>query len=610
MKYAKLTGLIVLFVLVSSFAIAEEEKTFDTDKAYTWLVEQRSGDGSYGTASETAWAVLALAEGGMYDQAGESELYFDEQFGAGCYQKGNCKVKDTSLSVLALEELGKTENFTDIDAWFQSVMQSYTGSGRYLLELSPEPTGTCKLYVEDLEFEKSIEVNEGRFPGCGNSYFLDIDSCVKPNLLSANPGISINVDCSSIEAQPIVTALYKSANTFYIIDTQEGNVVDISFSNGCFGRGTGDSCNQEASLYANWAFGSLASEIDILFYLRNSYDRNDALNNALLYLSSPSSSYLSELKRLQSTDGSWNKDVMATALGVLAMNKDPTSYATGIEKARKWLIKQQAADGSMNGKVAETAATLYAAFAAEAELPSVSVDVDTVCDYDGFCDEEETADCSDCEEESDCGDGFCDEYAGEDEDTCLEDCSEGEDCGDGYCDSDYEDVEECPDDCYCDDNVCDDVESAAEDGDDYYCEKDCVDVEECNSDGTCDDNEDSSCADCAQLSSDGQDTGDDGSSWGKFLLIIIILIILGGAGYYAYRSGLLSGKKPGQPKSPFSGSSYKPFSSRLQQPAAKGPGPLIKNPVSGKPAVGPGARGFESELDKSLSEAKKLLKSK
>ncbi len=615
MKVIKILGLLLIVVALSSFAFAAEEYTFNTQTAYGWLLAQKQEDNSYGSFADTAWAVLALTEGGMYSAAEESSTYFDDNFGAGCFPEQSCKVKDTSLGVLALEELASTENFTDIEAWYNDVLQAYSGSGRYLLELSPAPTGTCTLTFEASGVEQSIdvEVNEGKFPGCGNSYFLDIDSCVKPNLLKTNPGVNIQVDCSSLDAAPIVTALYKSSNTFYIIDTQEGAVVDLSFSNGCFGRGPGDSCNKDATLYASWALGRLASEIEVSFYLKDSYDRNDAENNAILYMSSPSSLYLSELKRLQSTDGSWNKDVVTTALAVLALDMDPATYSEEISDAKNWLAKTQRGDGSMNGKVADTAITLYAAFAADAEGPVEPYEFE--CDYDGICDDEEDSACEDCMEEAECGDGWCDTYAGEDEFSCPEDCETEAECGDGICDEDYEDIDTCVDDCYCGDGVCDYVERSALEDDYAYCDDDCTYGEACDYDGECDEGEGDDCDDCAQLTTEPKPEKDEKKSGiGKYLLILAILVILGAAGFYAYKKGLFGGKgKQEKPRSPFGGKPYSPFSSKLQQKKT-GPGPLVSRPAKTRPVVGPGAKpagkGFESALDKSLDEAKKLLKKK
>jgi len=459
--------------------------------------------------------------------------------------------------------------------------------------MTTESSGECTIswFVRENEEETTVTVNNGRFPVCQNSYFLNIDSnCVKLNLLRNNPGITLTVDCTDLEGSKTISLIYKNANNYYILSSEEADKVDVVVNNGCFGLGPGDTgCRKEVSLYVAWAAGLINSEINMNMYLAEKYDENSVTDNALLYLATRDMAYLPVLGNLQKADGSFERSVMETSLAVLALKDDSVTYTEEISMAVEWLKTKQKDDGSL-GSVTETAIALYAAFSEE-DVSGVVVD-----------DGDEVAD-----GEFDCGDGYCDEIAGEDVDTCPEDCVEEDYIPDdeicqvnGICETDYgENKDNCADDCYCGDGECDDVEDL-----EGSCPDDCEFVagEEFCGDGVCEGSEDeSNCPDdCEEIAmvTDEEETG-----IGTWIIVFIIIIGIAGGGYYAYKKGIFT--KPKKPVSPFArpGYSFKP------RP------PTTPSTLKTRPIARPGLRPSfprttkkDDELKKSLEEAKKLLR--
>jgi len=482
------------------------------------------------------------------------------------------------------------------------MMFSASLGGLWAIEVSPLTSsigsGNCKLEwqvgneVEDI----TIAYDQGRFPSCGNSYFLDIGKCVNSNLLK-NPGVTINVDCSEIEGDKTISLIYNSGNSYYILSSEEASEADVIVNNGCFGLGESDStCRKEATLYANWAASLMDSTIDTNLYLMEKYEEDSALDNALLYLTTKDPEYLVRLKDIQKVDGSFDRDLKMNALAFIAMKGDSVTYDVELTMAKEWLKTKQQEEGNF-GTAADTAAILYAAFSDDIGLPPEEID-----DSDGGIIDSDV-----CEV-----DGYCDEFAGEDEYNCPDDCFEEEQDDGGYdacivngeCETEYEDSDNCPEDCTCGDDVCDDVEKS-----DGTCPDDCGEsdngddqnVKDAGGDGYCDEFEEdaTTCpADCEE----------GGSSFGTIIIIIIILMLIGG-GFFAYKQGWIKPKSK-TPSSPFArpGYSFKPGTPSV--PSTLGKKPAGKPIVSARPSVfrSPATNARkDDELSKSLEEAKKLL---
>ncbi|MDD4878092.1 MAG: hypothetical protein PHO02_03590 [Candidatus Nanoarchaeia archaeon] len=586
----KLTALLIIFCLAVSTATAAE---FSAQSAYNWLSSQSDSEGSFNSnTADTSWAVLAMNKAGTMSALAERSLewIFSQQSATYCFPSSPCKSKDTAMAMLAMNKLQRLDNMTEIQDALKKMLIPSSMSGQWLLEVSTDKTGTCKLEweINGQAKEKTVAVDKGRFTECSNSYFLNLKDCVSTALLN-NPGISVKVNCAGIEGGKIITLVYRNANSFYVLSSASGDTADIVINNGCFGAGPGDSsCKKDPSMYAAWAAKETLMTLDVKMYLMDAYSEESAEDNALLYMGTKDSRYLAALKQIQKTDGSFDRSVMKTALAVMALKED-SAYSEQATKAMDWLKTKQKADGSF-GTVSETSAVLYAAFADGVEAPpSDYVPPAAICIEDGFCDFDAGEDSINCPLD-------CPEEEEEDFEDTFSDCQVNSDCEIDY----GETSENCPEDCSCGDGKCDDYESS-----EGTCEEDCAASEEPScGDGDCngDEDEDSCPDDCAdQLSTD------NGGSVKWIIVALIVLIIVAG--------GIFAGKKLGLIKSPGAAKSSKPGYS-FPRPVGMPPmGPSKVPPMkqmtsSSRPSGGfsrPAAKSKDEELDKSLAEARKLL---
>ncbi len=627
--------LLILTLSLATFAMAEnEEETFSVQDAYDWLASE-SNEGSYGDdVFTTAWAVLALDAVGYTANAESSVAWILEQKSdsATCFPAADCETQDTALALMAFDAINEDSYVDEIESWLMDSQSDATVSGDWLIEVSTSDNETCIFSYElnNVTNELEFEVDAGEFPACGDSTFFNLKDCLTSNLISNNPSLILSVDCSALSGDVVLTHLYKSSNSYYIIESVYGTVHDFLINNGCFGRGAGDTCHKEASFYANWALATINSDYNTLIYLKENVDESSVQDNAFLYMLTADDYYANNLIERQRSDGSFERDIQDTALAILALKY--SGYSSEIDAATEWLKEQQEEDGSWNSDILTTSLVLYAAFDTASvsagscydgiqnqdergiDCGGVCNDLDNCC-FNGVQDEgEEDIDSSDyCSGEGNLlicdNDGICDELQGEDADNCPSDCEveascynniqdgdeEGVDCGgsclsdccivDGYCDVDNgEDASNCLADCnnYCGDGYCQSGEDCAKDG--CYLETEAEEEPQ-------------------------EEQKEEGSlAWLWILLIIILIGLFGAAGYVAYKQGyfdsLLSKLSGGskKPKAKGTKSAYTPYSSKLsamKKPATK--------PKYSAPVRLMGKSRLDKELDKSISEAKKLL---
>ena len=583
MKKRAFLALLLALTLTFAPAIAQEDEEtpeaapapkegFDEQKAYDWLASQ-AANGNYGNdIAITALAGLALSEVGYQQSARKSaEWILTQKDAKNCFPKGDCKVKDTALTLMLLKSLSMPEADA-VQQWLETSQVPSSTQGRWLLEIATQAAGECEITYDrsNKTFKDKIAVDKGKFPACSNSNFFDMDSCYKSGLLKSEAGLKFIVDCSALTGEtPIITLVYNKDSTFYLISTVFGSVAELTVTNGCYSKTAKGSCNKEASVYAAWALSNAGSPKNVNLYLLENYDSASIFDNALMYTSflTKDSRYLDAIKSRQSVDGSFNRDFFQTALSLLAL-KDSPLYTERVDKAKSWLQSKQGSEGSWGQNVRDTAMILYAAYG-DAVLQPEKVEAAKkaagTCNYDYVCDTEagETADgCTDCaiiKREGACNeDNVCDSLDGETAENCV-DCS----CGDEVCDS-SEDSDSCPDDC--------EAEKTAEES-------------ECGN-GLCEDDEsEDSCPDDCKAA-------EEGAGFGTVLLIMLIVLLVGVGGFLAYKKFAQKGAQKPKPSSPFApNSSYAPFRRvQPQQPAR------------------PAAARTESQLQKSLDEARKLLR--
>lgn len=563
--------LLITTVLFSSFVSAGN---FSAQTGFDWLSEQNSGGAFDADLSTTAWAVMALDAAG-YDTSGSVDWLYTQMSTSYCLPSTSCTIEETALAILALKEVQDDTYFDEFDTYLMNSMSSGSGSGAWYLQVVTEDNGTCTASYElnNITTEIEFEVDEGAFPDCSDSTFLDINSCLQTNLISNNPGITIDIDCTEL-ASTVIALVYKSDSTYYLLTNENSNTAEIKVNNGCFGRTADSSCNLDASLTAGWALDEIDSTTNTAIYLKENYDSSDVSENALMYLITEDESYLEKVADSQKTDGSFDRSYATTSLAIIALSES-TAYTTEIDNAKAWLREEQSDQGSWGASMKETAMILYAAFSDEPVSPASCSDGSQNQGEDGIDCGGPCEDCgageviSECTTDDDCLTLYDETYTCElgecvsPTSGCVSDtdCSSGEVCLSGACvasecnydgNCEYgawnENSYNCPSDCYCGDGVCDNYESESD------CSSDCG--EEDSSDG--DDN---------YVPPTTVDEG--GFPFLTILIIIIILALIGGGGYWAYTQGYLDtiiDKFKGKPKGPTfptQTSQFKPFTSKM-----------------------------------------------
>jgi hypothetical protein len=569
--YLKKGILLVLFIILLSFSVSAAAN-FSAQAGYDWLAKQSNSDGSFNSdVYLTSIATLTLDDAG-YDMSDSQDYLLSRMDETSyCLASGACTMTETSATVLAYNELQDTTYFDAWEKYYAGALDNADIGGDWFLEIVTSSSGSCTLSYELGTEPKEIEIDveAGSFPGCDGSNFLDLDKCVQSNLITSNPGILIDVDCNSLEGSAVLTLVYKSDSTYFIIANENSNTAEFQINNGCFGKTAGSSCNQDASLWSGWALSYLDTDINTLIYLKEKYDKSKPKQIALMYLATKDDSYLADLADIQKSDGSFDRNVFTTGLAVLAL-KDSSDYTKNVDNAKSFLRDEQDDEGHWIESIEATAMALYGAFSEEDITPGKISGNDATVSID----ECETD--SDCEllygSNYECSYGSCETVSVENS-GCVtdEDCSSKEACIDDVCiesecnndgkTCEYpaynENAYNCPSDCWCGDGICDDYEQT------NGCSSDCGEEEE-------EEEEIETLTSTTTTSTkDSQDSGNLGTI---IFIIVLLLVIVGGGigGYFAYKKGMLDSilskfKKGGSspPSSTGPTGNYKPFSSRL-----------------------------------------------
>ena len=547
----------------------------DPNKGFQWLVQQCPNGNCQDDIITTAFYALALRDSGALDHANLALNYIKSQEDTSqhCWPIGSCQIKETAFAIWVLNEFG--EDTSAAESYFKNALSVDPGLKNYwYLEVMTTNNGTCKISYDKAgnNVQKDVPVAQGNFPACSQSpvsTFFDLNACLEPNLLNQYPALELDVNCNELGPSTTLGVIFTSGSAYYIIVKSDSPREIVTIKNGCFGATSKSSCSIDASLFTNWLLFAGGSDLSVDLFIKNKYDKFKTIDNAMLYLSTNDpmkQQYLKDLIALQRNDGSFNKQVFETAMAILALKGSSESQA--LAHAASWLESKQNSDGSWEDNPLKTAAALYAAFSGAAiNLPPPSVIIpgpepafqcgDNVCDP-------ETENAQNCPDD-------CEQRTS----TCPQDCS----CGDGICDNQELVASSCSQDCQQPSAVCGngiiegneecDIDSATGFGEDAQCQG------ECQSDCSCPQEKKS------------------GFPW--WISIVIVVLLVGVILFY------LKFRNP-----PKTQGSRKPseFPFMQQQPAPRSPPPMPR------PSASPPAKKsrVEEELDKSIEEAKKLLK--
>ncbi len=576
----------LVFVGMAAPLFAADPPGFNPVKGFEF-VASKNDQGKYENIFITSIAAVTFKDAGATAHANQALAWLKEQEDdtKHCWPKGSCKIKDTAFAVWALNEFG--ENTDTGEEWLKSALIPALRNNWYL-EIITTNNGTCKISYpgDNGREEENIQVDAGTFPQCNaatTNTFFDLNQCLrKKDLVATRSSIDFDINCADLGASSIISIIYNTQNSYSLVQQATTDRYQAVINNGCFSDNPTDrTCSKDASLFTNWILSQVAASANVDIWLKTVYDPLKPLDNALFTLAAKEAkqTYVTNLIKAQRNDGSFNNDVYETSIAILALKKAGSTQE--LNAAIEWLKTKQQSDGSWGG-LQNTALALYAAFT------NVPVTLPPPGGGPGPRPEPE------------CGDDIC--SGDETFETCPQDCeTSSSTCNENdVCDVNQgEDSDNCSADCFCGDQVCDDYERSTPGA----CSSDCGGGQEesCGNDkveGTeeCDGADDSACPGLCTLSCTCPVEESGGA--GKWIIMLLVFLLLGGAVFFYMRGKTKgSGKAIGKPISDF-----RPFSSQLEKTQPQ-------QPKFNWSSAGSSAKSkIEDDLDKSLEEAKKLLK--
>jgi len=385
MKKAVVLTVFLFAILFVSLVSAQNETV--EEKAYSCLQNKVEDKCDNLQIEEQSFSLLASA----YNSGIKSECIDalkEKSSNNECWPSSGCKIKDTSLALLALN-YAKTD--TDkIEKWLLS--KNKTSPLEWYLEIDSSTATSCTLTYDTSS--KSISISEDKkisgspgscFELAYDSYWLKIE----PTCLRKNITVSCNKDFIS-------TLLFKKtgSNVWHVSSNVEssssGGKTQHTVNAFCFS--TGSDCNYEDNLWAVLALKQSGNDVSAYtsYLIAMAEDNDKYFPSSILYYLTSSDEYLNKILTLQKTEGYWDLGEKGkfydTALALLALTE---SQAEG--NAKSWLGENQGNDGCWNsGNIRDTAFLLWAAYpkAAAAEItPNMCQDYNYYCLSQGECDQ-------------------------------------------------------------------------------------------------------------------------------------------------------------------------------------------------------------------------------
>lgn len=365
-----------LFLLIGS-AIAEDTDSDKVAKAYSCLESKVKDKCSSLSVEEQAFTVLS---------AGKciSELE-DKSDDKKCWPDSSCKLKDTSLAVLAFDRAGKSTD--DAENWLLE-QKKIPADLTWYLEIDANEQTSCKITYGATE--KTIKIGEDKKINTGagtclslarDDYWLKIkDTCYETNFT-----ISCDKDFKT-------ALLYekKTGATIYVSSKTNSASADGATEERvnafCFKQGS--SCDYEGSLWATLALAKTGHDVSkfLPYLIAMAEDNSKYFPSAFLYSITDYEDYFTGVINEQKNDywkisGSSYSQFYDTALGLFALYG---TNAEQIDTAKSYLLSNQDSEGCWSGNIRDTGFILYAAWPKAISIPSGG-DIDYCEDAEYFC---------------------------------------------------------------------------------------------------------------------------------------------------------------------------------------------------------------------------------
>jgi hypothetical protein len=356
--------LLILFsiVLLSTSILAQTTPTTvnltSEEKAYSCLESRVTGKCSSLPFEDRAFALLAL---------GHKQILADECKAAinpsrECWPSENCKVKDTAIGLLALNNVG-----SDISSAKDWILSKTKNPDKLLwyLQIDTTSNSTCKINYGDRDYTLKI--------GSDKKLTIGSNRCLK----SSNYWLSIDKSCLdetfkvTCDADFVSSLLYKTAtsNTYFISGSLESasanGFTQHKVASKCFSDTT--TCDYLSSLWATFALSKIRQDINpYLPYLFAFAEENEKFAPyAFLYVFTAEDEYRQKTMNEQKTEGYWDfgsgkGKFYDTATAMFAF-QTATEYGEVIDTVKAYLAgtRVQASDGCWGNSVRDTGFLLW-----------------------------------------------------------------------------------------------------------------------------------------------------------------------------------------------------------------------------------------------------------
>ena len=253
------------------------EKIFinNINPAFYWLKGQKKE-----ALEDILYSTSSLAKAGLNPL---SSQLLEQQDPLGCFPKGDCKVKETALGLIALNTLNLET--TKALNWLHGA-QNEVSLGTFKVVIT-SGANACQVNQNAVNFEQGI------------------------GEVSVSGETQLAVNCSSQPSNIKLVHTYLG-NLYELASTNEKEIVFNIKDNGCFGASYKSACDYETSLYATYALKKLNKDTQkSLSWLQQNYDEFTTLHHAFLLLIDNFQYSREWLINNQKSNGAWSKKALS-----------------------------------------------------------------------------------------------------------------------------------------------------------------------------------------------------------------------------------------------------------------------------------------------------------
>lgn len=370
----------------STTSVSATDETSKISKAYSCLEDKVDGNCNSLSIEEQAFSLLALASSSGVQGECKSSLLAKSKNSGECWPSSSCRLRDTSLAVLALENLNS--DTTKAESWLLAQKKIPTELVWYLEIDSNEET---KCTISDGASDKTITIKadkkiSGTTGTClsiaAGNYFLKIkDTCYEKTFtVSCDKGF-------------VSTLLYQKGTTYHVSSETKSAPAEGTTQHqvNAFCLKQGAVCDYEGTLWATLALAKAGKDVSAflpyLIALADEPENEKYFPSAFLYMITDYDDYFTLIVDEFKSSGYWEitnspyHKFYDTALALVSL------YGVDVEQAQEaknYLLEVQGSDGCWRDNIAETAFILYAAWP---KSPSVidGGEVDVCEDFQHTC---------------------------------------------------------------------------------------------------------------------------------------------------------------------------------------------------------------------------------